>query len=233
MNQRKPIFLLAGGNWKNPAALIPMLQEVWTASGKTNPRVVYIGTASGDDPGFIKWLAKLFQAAGAAEVTPVFLAREQADVKQAKALLRQGDAVFVSGGDVDEGMRWLKHHRLVPFLRKLHADGRLFFGISAGAIMLGQQWVRWQDPKDDASAELFSCLGIAPVVCDTHAESDDWEELRTAVLLLGPGGLGYGIPTGGVIRVEPEGKLRAQEKPAVCFINQGRRVVRSKPLSVA
>ena len=44
--------------------------------------------------------------------------------------------------------------------------------------MLARRWVRWTDPHNDDSAELFPCLGFAPVFCDTHGEGDGWGELR-------------------------------------------------------
>jgi len=51
---------------------------------------------------------------------------------------------------------------MTDFLRRLHRSGRLFFGTSAGSIMLSRKWVRWRDPHDDRSAELFPCLGLHP-----------------------------------------------------------------------
>jgi len=44
--------------------------------------------------------------------------------------------------------------------------------------MLSKEWIRWRDPDDDATAEFFPCLGIAPLICDTHGEQDGWEELQ-------------------------------------------------------
>jgi hypothetical protein len=82
------------------------------------------------------------------------------------------------------------------------SDLKRFFGISAGSIMLARQWVRWADPKDDDSAELFPCLGFASVLCDTHGEAEGWTEL-TALLALSPvGTTGYGIVSGSALFVQ-------------------------------
>ncbi len=94
--------------------------------------------------------------------------------------------VFISGGDVEAGMEVLEERQILPFLRELFERGKPFFGSSAGSIMLGRQWVRWEDPDDDATANLFPCMGFAPIVCDTHGEAEGWEELR-ALLRLTPG----------------------------------------------
>ena len=75
-------------------------------------------------------------------------------------------------------MRVLREKEMIGVLRRLHREGKPFFGTSAGSIMLASQWIRWADPNDEASAELFDCLGLAPVFCDTHGEDDGWEELQ-------------------------------------------------------
>jgi cyanophycinase len=226
MKEIKPVYLLAGGNWRKPGALLPVLKEVIKATGKEKPVVAYIGTANGDDPDFFEFADNYFIKAGAAKVVQVFLADRYADVKSARSVLSSADAIFVSGGDVEEGMRWLASHKLLPFLKDLYAKGVLFFGLSAGSIMLGTQWVRWLNPKDDGTAELFKCMDIAPVLCDTHAEKDKWEELIMAVKLMGGNGKGYGIPTGGILLVNADGTVSALEKPASCYVNEAGRIVK-------
>jgi peptidase E len=229
MNTKKPVYLLAGGNWRNPGAMTPLLKMIFAETGKPQPCVAYIGTANGDDTFFFKAIALLIKSAGAS-VDRVRLAKNQADVDAAKQCLQAADIVFVSGGDVEEGMRWLVKHDLVTFLHDIYMKGKLFFGISAGSIMLGTHWVRWENPKDDATAELFACLGLAPVVCDTHAEKDGWDELRAAVPLLGKNRKGYGIPTGGMLRVSPGGKVEALVQPAAVYQARAGQAVEINPL---
>jgi peptidase E len=224
--KKKNVYLLAGGNWRKPGAILPVIKYVLSQSGKDNPKVAYIGTASSDDYMFFKFSRSLINKAGALDVIQVHLAKKNSDLSLAKNKLLEADAVFVSGGDVEEGMLWLDRHNFVPILKELYKNGILFFGLSAGSIMLGKQWVRWKNPKDDSSAELFNCTGIAPVLCDTHAEKDEWDELQMAVKLLGRNGKGHGIPTGGVICAAPDGSLTAMEKPAVCYINRGDQAVK-------
>jgi peptidase E len=231
MKKKKNIYLLAGGNWRKPDLLMPLFREILTETGKEKPRVAYIGTANEDDPSFFTFSDSLLKKAGAGTVTQIFLAENDVNLPLAKSALSKADAVFVAGGDVDEGMRWLNLHKLVPFLKKLYQNGMLFFGLSAGSIMLGTQWVRWRNPDDDSSAELFECIGIAPIICDTHAEKEKWEELQAAIELSGKNGTGYGIPTGGILRVAPDGKLTALEKNAACYAKQANRIIKEADIS--
>jgi peptidase E len=221
---RKSIYLLAGGNWSRPGALVPLLSSVLAEAGKPRPSVAYIGAANGDSRMFLGVMRRLIGKAGAGSVVPVKLAHARADRAAAVATLRAADVVHVAGGDVEEGMRWLERHELGPALREAYERGAVFFGVSAGSIMLGSRWVRWRNPDDDDSAELFDCLGLAPLVCDTHAEEDGWVELAAAVKLLPAASPGYGIPTGGILRVGPRGGLEALVTPVAVYARDGSRV---------
>jgi len=121
-------------------------------------------------------------------------------------------------------MRVLDLARFPPFLAELRAAGKPFFGVSAGSIMLARSWVRWSDPRDDATAELFPCLGLAPVLCDTHGEADGWEELRTLQRLAPSGSVSYGIVSGSALVVWPDGKISAAGGEIHRFCRKGRSV---------
>ena len=215
----KPVFLIGGGDHRARKKPDPLLEVVLAQAGKPRPSIAYVGVASDDDRGFFRWLAALFQQAGSGDVRLARLASPRADVVQARTLLERSDIVFISGGDVEAGMAHLDRHGLSPLLMVLHRCGKPFFGVSAGSIMLARCWVRWTDPHDDASAEEFPCLGVAPVVCDMHAESDDWEELRVLLKLIGKG-VGYGIPAGGALRVDLDGSVSALGRPVQRFASR-------------
>jgi len=214
------MYLLAGGNWKHPGAIVPLFEKIFAGNGLEHPRLAYIGTASGDAFAFFKLFEVFLKKAGAVTVTRALLASAKADVAQARKVLDEADVVFVSGGDVEEGIYWLDRHGLMDFFHELHDRGKLFMGLSAGSIMLGTHWVRWKNPEDDSTAELFDCLGLAPLLCDMHAEEDGWDELQVAVERLGPEGIGYGVPAGGILCVSADGALTALEKPIACFENR-------------
>jgi cyanophycinase-like exopeptidase len=166
----------------------------------------------------------LLQEAGAGDVSLLRLATTKVDLASAKRALEASDAIFLSGGEVEDGMRWLELHGLVRFLKEMRSQGKLFLGMSAGSIMMGSHWVHWDDPDDDATAELFDCLGFAPTTFDTHAEDEDWKELKVALKLQGPGTRGYGIPSGGMAIVDEQGQISTLEKPLLCYVNVEGRV---------
>jgi cyanophycinase-like exopeptidase len=137
------------------------------------------------------------------------------------------DAVFIGGGDVEEGMKVVARRGLAPFLGELYRDGKLLFGLSAGSIMLARAWVRWGD-DDDSVGGIFPCLGIADILCDVHGEEENWGELRALLKLSPDSSLGYGIRAGTAIRVDPDGKVESMGKIDT-LVRQGNAVRRAKP----
>jgi peptidase E len=223
----KPVYLLAGGRGRNRQTPDPLIRIALKESGKERPSVAYIGTASSDDTSFFEMLVRMFDACGAGEVTHAFITPKDADLKKAMTIIESADIVYVSGGDVERGMRALVEKDMVGFLLELYRQGKPFFGISAGSIMLAREWVRWRDPEDDATAELFPCLGIAPIICDTHDEEAGWEELQAALALKEDSTRGYGLVSSTAIKVLPDGKVEALGGAIHQFVRSGDKVKRA------
>jgi cyanophycinase-like exopeptidase len=173
------------------------------------PSVAYIGAANGDDRQFFRWMVQLFGDAGAGEVLFARMAAKNANLEETRSILRDADIIFISGGDVGEGMDCLEERRMQSELSQLYSQGKPFLGLSAGSIMLAKSWVRWRDENDDDSVEIFPCLGIAPVLCDVHGEDEGWEELRTLLSLSPSPAVGYGIPRGAALCIAPTGEVQA------------------------
>ena len=224
MTQSKPadIFLIAGGpQAKNTKEI---LIEVLANSKKKAPKVSYIGTASDDNKEFFLMLKPIIMAAGAGSVTLVPIV-SRFDLDKARDILFASNVVFISGGDVEMGMKYLTKRKLIPFFRELYDGGKLFCGVSAGAIMLCRNWMSWRDPDDDDTAELLDCLGFAPLLCDVHAEVDDWVEMKRLLSFFPQGTTGYGIPAEGALRVAPDGKITYIGSVPVRFIKDGADII--------
>jgi dipeptidase E len=226
----KPIYLFAGGLRNDPTTLLQLYRTVFTESGVTAPSIAYIGTANRDVDRSYQRAAERLKNAGASTVTHALLYADTADIEKAQTILNSADLIFVSGGDVAEGMRVLNEKKMIPFLHRLHEEGKPFFGISAGSIMLSKQWVRWSDPNDDSTATLFPCLGFAPILCDTHGEDDDWEELQITLKLTQDDHEGYGIVSGAAIKVYPNGTVEALGHPIHRYVRRESSILRISDL---
>lgn len=212
---RKPTLLMGGKFGSRHFGTKPYLTEAFRLTGKDKPLALYVGAANGDDPDFGGALSALLEGAGAHKVLWPKLARKKKEGSQARNALAESDLVFVGGGDVEEGMQLLREADLITDFHAAAKRGTVFAGMSAGAIMLGERWIRW--PRADAGdneAETYECLGIAPCSLDTHGEGDGWLEARSFAEVrareLGKKARAYGIPSGGALVVGKDGTLQAR-----------------------
>jgi peptidase E len=209
MENPRPVHLLAGGRTNTREHLCSLIQRVYEDNEFILPTVAYIGAANGDDESFFQRIAENLRAAGAGRVIHTPLSNNESDPEKAKRILSSADLVYISGGDVFEGMMSLEKKNMVSFLQRLYQQGKPFFGLSAGSIILARKWVQWNDPNDDSTAKLFPCLNIAKVLCDTHGEQDSWNELKIALSLSEDSEKGFGITSGAAIIVHPDCKVEA------------------------
>jgi peptidase E len=222
----KPVWLLAGGRGSHRRGPEPLLQQALSLAGKPSPSVAYVGAPSGDNRAFFLMIAGELKKAGAGEVTLVRLCGRRPDLDRARDGLARADLVFMTGGDVEEGMRVLEETATVTLLGELAAGGMPFLGVSAGSIMLARSWVRWRDPHDEASVELFPCLGIADIWCDTHGEAEGWEELAALARIVPEGSVSHGIPASAGLVVHPNGRPEAAGGPVHRFESRAGGAVR-------
>ena len=150
------------------------------------------------------------------------LSGKKKESAKARGALEEVDLVFVGGGDVEEGIQVLREADLVRDFRAAAERGVVYAGMSAGAIMLGERWIRW--PREDAGddeAETYECLGIAPCSIDTHGEGDGWRETQSFAAVrareLGKKARAYGVPSGGALVIAEDGSLQARGEPVPVF----------------
>ena len=232
MRNMLPIYLLAGGRGAKRESPDPILQMALRKLGKTKPSVAYIGAAHGDSPTFYLFIKHLLVTAGAGKVELVPLVKKKSNMEKAQSIIQSADCIFVSGGDVSEGMRVLNEKSVVSLIKKRYNEGALIIGVSAGSIMLAKQWINWPDENDEASAELFPCMNIAPVLCDTHGEEDKWDELHSLLRLTADDQIGYGIPSGGAMRISSDGTVEAISMPLYRIERKGDKIVQINDLAV-
>jgi peptidase E len=193
------VYLMAGAGPGTGPKSVRYHRDAIAGIGKKKPRIAYVGAASSDSLAFQKMLGPMIFGL-TADVVPVKLTKKSVATSAAKEMLAEADLIFISGGDVEEGMKVINERDLAGYFRELHRQGKVFEGVSAGSIMLGEHWVRFPDEDDDTKAEIFDCLGVVPFSFDAHGEKDGWEELQVLAKLLSrapqPPASVYGLVSG-------------------------------------
>ena len=99
-------------------------------SGRDRPRLCLIPTASADDPTLIADFERLFAGRAEPRVLRLF-SREDGDLA---AVIRDQDAVYVTGGNTANLLALWRLHGLDRVLREAWNAGVVMAGMSAGAI---------------------------------------------------------------------------------------------------
>jgi len=220
---RKPTTLIAGKFGSRHFGTKPYLADAVRLTGRDKPIALYIGAASGDDRNFGSALSALLKGAGVRKVVwPKLSKGKEKDASTARAALHETDLVFVGGGDVEAGIQSLREADLVDELHGAAKRGVVFVGMSAGAIMLGERWIRWpREGAGDDEAETFECLGVAPCSLDTHGEGDGWGETQSFAAVrareLGAKACAYGVPSGAALVIHADGSLVARGDAVTVF----------------
>lgn len=218
----RAVYLLSGGPSSGPGQVADDCRVALAACKKPQPNVAYIGTPNNDNELFFQASKRMLRKAGAGNVQLAQIAGGYPYTDAAKRMLAAADVVFLSGGEVEDGMLGLAAGGITAFLAGLYHDGKLFIGMSAGCIMMGRHWVHWDVEGDDSTAYLFPCLGFVPMLFDAHGEKEDWKELKCALRLLGPGARGIGLTNGGFFSADGAGHLKSyRNAPLVLRNNNG------------
>ncbi len=222
---RRNVTLMAGKFRSRNFGTKPYLADALRSTGNPKPHVMYIGVASGDNRAFGTMLKAVIKLSGARKVDWPHLAGRKAETAKARELLQQVDLVFIGGGDVEVGIERLRELDLKRDLVAAADRGAIFCAMSAGAIMLGERWIRWpSEHAGDDSAETYECLGLVPFSLDTHGEGDEWQETHSFATVrareIQPEAHAYGTPPGGALLVPPDGKAKALGVAAPMFVAQ-------------
>jgi peptidase E len=219
---RKPVTLIGGQFKSHHFGTEPYLHDAVALTREEAPLALHLGAANGDDESFGTRLCALLAAAGAVDVVWPKLAARRGAATAARKALERVHFVFIGGGDVEAGMNVLQRAQLVADIREAAARGVVFAGMSAGAIMLGERWIRW--PRADAGddeAETYECLALAPCALDCHGEADGWTEARSFAAVrareLKRKAKVYGIPSGGALVAHSGGRMHALGEPVPVF----------------
>ncbi|MEQ2442472.1 Type 1 glutamine amidotransferase-like domain-containing protein [Pseudoflavonifractor sp. CLA-AP-H29] len=125
------IVAISGGDLSSTR---PLNLHAIKLSGKTNPNVLFVGTASRDADGYIASIEKEYKNLGC-QVKSLCLVTKSYRNEDIDILLSWADIVYVGGGDAVSMMLVWKQHGLDEKLKEIYRkDAAVLTGLSAGAI---------------------------------------------------------------------------------------------------
>lgn len=150
----RQIIALGGGGFsmepENPLLDSYILQQ----SGKTNPKICYVPTASGDADICISWFYDFFKKQ---TCHPSHLSLFKPPTRDLEGFILDKDIIYVGGGNTKNLLALWKEWGLDSIMREAWEQGIVLAGISAGSICWFEEGVT--DSYGD-KLEPLTCLGF-------------------------------------------------------------------------
>ena len=189
------------------------------SAGGTIP-AAYIGASNGDTPEFYAIFEGAMDAVGITERRMIGAAYEAGD----REFLERAQLIVLAGGDVQRGWSTFETTGMKQEILARYAQGAVLVGVSAGAVQLGRCAIA---ETEDSSAQLFNVFDLVPAIIDVHDEHREWARLSRTVHMLEGEITGLGIPTGGGLKVHPDGTFEALRRPVDEFSWDGSQIKHS------
>lgn len=163
-----PTILAMGGGGFTSQPGDPALDElVLELSGRREPRILFLPTASGDPN---EQIAAFHMTYGrrAALATVLSLFRRHGDPRSLREIVLAHDVVYVGGGSMRNLMAIWMAHGLDVVLREAWERGIVLAGLSAGAMC----WFEGGCTKSFGPPEAIRGLGFLPGSMSVHADGE-------------------------------------------------------------
>ena len=130
---RKAIVAIGGGEIRTRGTAAIDL-EIIRLSGKKNPKLLFIPTASSDSERYWQHVDKYFGNFLRCKTDVLYLVKEHLSREQVRRKILWADAIYVGGGNTLLMMRVWRRLGVDKLLKAAYENGTVLSGISAGAI---------------------------------------------------------------------------------------------------
>lgn len=132
------IVAIGGGEIKELDTLA-IDKEIVKLTGKSNPRALFIPTASGDAEGYWQTFQEVYGKRLGCKTDVLKLTKENYSKKEIQEKILSADLIYVGGGNTLKMMKLWRAKEVDKFLEKAYENGTVLSGLSAGAIC----WFRY------------------------------------------------------------------------------------------
>lgn len=118
----------------SPDGTLALDAEVVRLADVRRPRLVFLPTATADDPGYVSIVEEYYGGRFGCDVVPLPLFDRRLGERDTDRIIRSADIVYVGGGNTLRMMKLWRRRGIDVSLRRAASDGTVLAGISAGAI---------------------------------------------------------------------------------------------------
>ncbi|KKP22529.1 MAG: Peptidase E [Candidatus Nomurabacteria bacterium GW2011_GWE1_32_28] len=185
LSYMKKIIAIGGGEIGRPGFPIETTKidkEIIKITGKKNPKLLFIPTASSDSESYFETVKKHFGKSLGCKTDVLYLIKGKLIKKEIKDKILKSDIVYVGGGDTLKMMKIWKKNGVDKILKEAYKKGIVLSGLSAGSIC----WFKWGNSDSakfknpDADMIKVSGLGLIKALHCPHydVEKDRKSDLK-------------------------------------------------------
>jgi dipeptidase E len=123
-----------GGGLISTRGTAPIVREIIRLSNRTNPKLLFIPTASSDSERYWNQVQEYFGKFMKCKTDVLFLIKERPSSEQIRKKILSADIIYVGGGNTLMMMRVWRRLGVDELLKSAYENGTVLAGISAGSI---------------------------------------------------------------------------------------------------
>lgn len=180
----KKIIAIGGGEIGRPGFSVETTKidkEIIRLTGKKNPRLLFVPTASSDSESYFEVFKKHFGGKLGCKTDVLYLIKEKLSKKKIKDKILKSDIIYVGGGDTLKMIKVWKKNGMDKILEEAYKKGVVLSGLSAGSIC----WFKWGNSDSrkftNPKADLIKVSGLG-LINALHCPHYDLEKQRKASL---------------------------------------------------
>lgn len=184
MEKEKKIVAIGGGEIGRPGYPIETTQidkEIIKLTGKKNPKLLFIPTASSDSESYYETVKKYFGNKLGCKTDVLYLIKEKLSKKEIEEKILKSDIVYVGGGNTLKMIKIWRKNSVDKILKQAYEKGIVLSGLSAGSICWfkfgNSDSRRFTNPK--ASSIKVSGLGLLNALhCPHYSKEKRKDDLK-------------------------------------------------------
>jgi dipeptidase E len=180
----KRIVAIGGGEIGRPSFPIETAKidkEIIRLTGKKNPRLLFLPTASSDSELYHDVVQKYFGKKLGCKVKVLNLIREKFSQKEIKEKILSSDIIYVGGGNTLKMMKVWRKMGVDKILKLAHEKGIVLSGLSAGSICWFKYGSSDSRREKNPKADLIKVSGLG-LIQAVHCPHYHFEKDRRADL---------------------------------------------------
>ena len=180
----KKIIAIGGGEIGRPGYPVETTKidkEIIALTGKTNPKLLFLPTASSDSESYYETVKKHFGKTLGCKTDVLYLINKNLSKKEIEQKIFSSDIVYVGGGNTLKMMKVWRKYGVDEILKQAYERNIVLSGLSAGSIC----WFRWGNSDSrkftNSKADLIKVSGLN-LINALHCPHYDFEKDRKADL---------------------------------------------------